>query len=65
MLKPKQNCQDLFDWVQYVMKTRQDNDVIDYTGLVYTKKETELLWPIGLGAICDENQIRQRRDWSY
>ena len=47
------------------MKTRQDNDVIDYTGLVYTKKETELLWPIGLGAICDENQIRQRRDWSY
>ena len=47
------------------MKTRQDNDVIDYTSLVYTKKETELLWPIGLGAICGENQIRQRRDWSY
>ena len=44
-------------------KTRQDNDVNDCTGAVYTENKTELSWLIRLGAICDENQTKQRRDW--
>lgn len=43
-------------------KTRQDNDRIDHIGLVYAETKIELLRPIKLGAICDENQTRQRRD---
>ena len=35
---------------------RQDNDVIDCTGVAYAKNETELLWLIRPGMICDENQ---------
>ena len=41
------------------MKIRQVNDVIDCTSAIYIENEIELSWPIGLGAICDENQIRQ------
>ena len=37
------------------MKTRQDKDVTDYIGVVYTEIETELLGPIGLCAIYDKN----------
>ena len=40
------------------MKTRQDNDVIDYIGAVYTENDTKLSWLIGPGADYDENQIR-------
>ena len=29
-----------------MMKTRQDNDVIDHTGVVYAKNDIELLWAI-------------------
>ena len=47
------------------MKTKQDKDMTDLTSAVYTDNETELSWPIGLGAVCSENQIRQRRDQSY
>ena len=42
MPKSKLNYQDLFDQVQFVMKTRQDNDVTDGTGTMYTKNETKL-----------------------
>ena len=28
------------------MKTRQDNDVTDRTGVVYAENDSELLWPI-------------------
>ena len=41
-----------------MMKSRQDNDVTDGTCATYTKNEIELLWQIGLGAVCDENQTR-------
>lgn len=47
------------------MKTKQDNDVTDCIGVVYTENKTRLLWPIRLGAICDENHTGQRHDWSY
>ena len=29
-----------------MMKTRQDNDMTDRTGLLYTKKKSELTWLI-------------------
>ena len=41
-----------------MMKTRQDNNLIDHTGTVYAEIESELSWLIGSGAICDENQTR-------
>ena len=42
MSKSKLNCWDLSYYVQFVMKTRQHNDVIDYIGVVYDEKETKL-----------------------
>ena len=44
------------------MKTRQDNDMSDYTNVVYANNETELLWLIRSGMVYDENQIGQWRD---
>ena len=36
-LKPKLNCRGLSNRVQYVTKTRQDNDMTDYTGAITPK----------------------------
>lgn len=36
-----------------MMKTRQDKDVTDCIGLVYTENDTELSEPIGPGVVCD------------
>ena len=46
-------------------KTKQDNDMTNSIGLVYAKTEIELsrlIWP---GAVYDENQTWQWRDWLY
>ena len=43
-------------------KIRQDNDMTGHVGLFYTKIKIELLGPICLGVVYDENQIGQRRD---
>ena len=51
--------------VQSMMKTRQDNEVIDYKGIVYVKNEVKLSWLIELSAVYDENQTRQWCDQSY
>ena len=40
------------------MKNREDNNVIDRTGAVYAKNETERSWSIMQGAIYDENNIK-------
>ena len=37
-------------------KTRQDNDVTNHIGLVYTKNDTKLLGPIKLGAVSDKTR---------
>lgn len=37
------------------MKTKQDNDITDHIGLVYVEIKTELLGPILLGTVYDEN----------
>ena len=44
------------------MKTRQDNDVTNCTGVVYAKNEIEFLWSIRLSVMCDKNQTGQQRD---
>lgn len=59
------NCRDPSNWVQSLIKTRQDNYVIDCTSLVYAKIETELSGPIKLCVVYFENHTGQRCDWSY
>lgn len=59
------NFHDRLDRVLNVTKSRQDNYVIDNIGIVYFKIETKLSGPIWLGAVCKENQTRQRHDWLY
>lgn len=39
-----------------LIKTKQDNDVIYRTGLVYAKNNTDLSGPIDLGDIYDETK---------
>lgn len=46
------------DQVEYVTKTRKDNDVTEYTGTIYVKNYTQLLGLIGVGMVCYENQAR-------
>ena len=61
MLKSKQNYRDISDQVQFVIETRQDNDIIDPIATIYDENEIELSWLIGLGADYDENQTGQLR----
>ena len=44
--KTKLSCCDWLDRVRSLIKTRQDNDVIDHMGLDYAKTEIELSGPI-------------------
>lgn len=39
------------------MKMIEDNDVIDYTGVVYLKNDIEQSWTIRWGTVYDINQI--------
>ena len=57
-LKMKMSCCDWWDRVHFFMKNRKDNNMIDRTCVVHAKNDTQLLWPIGLCAICNKNQIR-------
>lgn len=41
-------------WVQSMMKTKQNNDVIDSTCLFYNEIGIELSWLIGQDAVCHE-----------
>ena len=47
------------------MKTRQDNDMIDYKGVISIEYDIELSRPIKQCAVYDKDKIRQRRDISY
>ena len=55
MPKLKLNCYDLFDHVQFVMKTKQDNDMANCIATIYVKNKIELSWPIKPGTFFDEN----------
>ena len=46
-------------------KIRQDNKVVNLPCVVYTEKETKLLWLIGPSAIYHENQTGQWHDRLY
>ena len=59
MLKMKMSYRDQSDWVPFVTKTRQDNDVIHHIGAAYVENNTKLSWPIKLGANYDEKHIGQ------
>ena len=48
MVKSKLNCQGLSNQVWYVMKTRVDNEVSDYTCAIYDENDNELSWPTKL-----------------
>lgn len=41
--------------VQFVTKTRLDNNMVNCIGTIYTKNETEYQCLIELSAVCDEN----------
>ena len=55
----KLSCHDRSDWLLSMMKTRQDNDMINHIGAIYAKNDIELSWPNGSSVDCDENYIRQ------
>ena len=42
MPKTKLNCHDRSERVRFMTQSRQDNDVIDHTGVVYAKNRIEL-----------------------
>lgn len=63
MTKTKLSYYDQSDRVQYIMKTKQNNDITDRTGTIYAKNDTELSWLIEPGVVYDENQIGQQHDW--
>ena len=46
------------------MKTKNDNDVIEHTSMVYIENNFELSWPIKLGFVYEENHTEQWRDKS-
>ena len=46
-------------------EAKQDNKVINHTGVIYTKNESEISWLTGQGVVYDKNGIRQWCDKSY
>ena len=65
MSKLKLNYRDISNRVQYVTKTKQDNNMIDRIGAVYTENKIEQLWLIGPSAAYNKNQTGQQYDKSY
>ena len=49
--KPKLNYRELSDQVQYVVKTRKDNNLTDYIGTLCIENDTEFSWLIELSAV--------------
>ena len=51
--------------MECMMKTKQDNELTDHTGMVYDKNYIELLGPIESVTIYDKKQTGQWCDQSY
>lgn len=64
-MKSKLNCQNWLDKMQSITKTRQDNDVTNCIGVIYTEKDIELLLLIRQGTIYDEMKIGEWHDQLY
>ena len=58
MSETKLNYYDLSYGVRSMTKTRQDNDVIDRIGAVYTDIRTELSWPIRKDTVYHKKQTK-------
>ena len=58
-MKTKLSCHDLSNWVPFVTKTRQVNNMINHTCAIYVENDIELAWPIRPVVNCDENHIRK------
>lgn len=56
MLKTKLSYRDQSDWVWFMTKTKQGNNVIDSIGMVYDKNITKLSRPIRLGMAYDKTK---------
>lgn len=56
MLKMKLSYRDWLDWLKFVKKTRQDNDVSNSKYVVYIENETNLSCLIKPSGVCVENQ---------
>lgn len=56
------NC---VDQIRSIMRTKQDNDVIDHKGLNSVEYDIELFRLIGQYAVNDEDGRGQRHDRSY
>lgn len=54
---------DWSDQVQFMTKTKEDNDMIDHIGVVYVENDDKLPWSIWSSVDCNQNQIRQLCDW--
>lgn len=55
MPKMKLSYLDRLDQLQFVMKTRQDIDMIDRIGMIFVENDTELSWLYEPGVVYDEN----------
>ena len=51
--------------VQSMLKNRHDNDVTNSKGVISIEYDTQVSWPIRQCAVYDDDQIWNRRDWSY
>ena len=65
MPKSKLNYDYRSSKMQSIMKSKHDNDVIDRASVISVKYDTKLSRPNRQCAIYDEDEIGQRRDWSY
>ena len=54
----KLGCRDQSNRVLSITKTRQDNDVIGFIGVVYIENDIELLRSIRPGIVYDQNLTR-------
>ena len=64
-LKSELNCDDRSYKMWSIMKRRQDNDVIDHTGVSFIEYDTKLSRSIGQYAGYDEDETKNRFDLSY
>ena len=59
------NYHDRSNKMLSIMKSRNDNYVIDRIGMIFVKYFTDMLRPIRKCAVYDEDEAGQWRDWSY
>lgn len=57
------NYKDRSDSVRFMMKIRQDNNMIDHTSAVYVKIKTKLSWTIKQDAVYHE-KTHKTTTWS-